>query len=92
MKTTRILAPVLAALALAACGEAGDTTYDTDVVDEGGGELIVDQPDPNAVPVDLPETPMTNVPPEGSMPEEPDLSIPDEVKESVETPDAESTE
>ena len=35
------------------------------MTDEGGGELIVTQPDPDAVPVDTPDTPMTNVPEEG---------------------------
>lgn len=82
MTKTRILIPAIAALALAACGgDTEDRSYDTDVVDEGGGELIVSEPDPDAVPVDLPETPMTNVPPEGSA--EADLAIPDEVKEQV---------
>ena len=54
--------PMLGLFALVACGQPAETTYETDVVDESGGELIVTQPDPNAVPVDLPETEMTNVP------------------------------
>ncbi|MBO6527516.1 hypothetical protein [Erythrobacter sp.] len=56
--------PLAAALALVACGEAEDTTYEVGATDEGGGELIVSEEDPNAVEVDLPETPMTNVPEE----------------------------
>lgn len=58
-------ATAILALALAACtGDADDRNYETDVVDEGGGELIVTQPDPDAVEVDLPETPMTASPAE----------------------------
>lgn len=53
-----------AALALSACGEAEETTYEVDATDESGGELIVTEEDPEAVEVDLPETEMTNVPPE----------------------------
>ena len=37
---------------------------EADAVDESGGELIVTDEDPDAVPVDTPDTPMTNVPPE----------------------------
>src|SRR5688572_14886108 len=53
-----------AALALAACGSQDDPepTYTAGVEDQSGGELIVSTPDPNAVPVRLPETPMTPVP------------------------------
>ena len=59
----KALLPLPAALlfALAACGEAEEPTYETDVVDESGGELIVNEPDPNAVPVTIPETEMTPV-------------------------------
>lgn len=35
----------------------------TDVEDRSGGELIVTEPQEDAVEVQLPETPMTNVPP-----------------------------
>jgi hypothetical protein len=58
------LIPCIAALALAGCGgqDDGSETYKTDVEDRSGGELIVATPDPNAVPVRLPETPMTPVP------------------------------
>lgn len=57
------LIPCIAALALAGCGgQDSSDTYKTDVEDQSGGELIVSTPDPNAVPVRLPETPMTPVP------------------------------
>ena len=56
--------PLAAALALAACAEAEDTTYEVDATDEGGGELIVTEQQPEAVEVDTPDTPMTNVPEE----------------------------
>lgn len=60
----KILLPGIAALALAACGSQDETppTYEAGATDEGGGELIVSTPDPNAVQVELPETPMTPVP------------------------------
>lgn len=69
---SKALLPVSAALmlSLAACGEAEETTIEPDVEDVSGGELIVTEPTP-AVPVDLPETPMTNVPPEGAATETP---------------------
>lgn len=61
-------APVLGlALTLAACGGAEEeTTYEADVTDVSGGELIVTEETPGAVPVTLPETPMTPVPVEGA--------------------------
>jgi ABC-type Fe3+-hydroxamate transport system substrate-binding protein len=65
--TTRLATfalPLAAALALAACAEAEDTTYEVDATDEGGGELIVTEQQPEAVEVDTPDTPMTNVPEE----------------------------
>lgn len=52
-----------AAMALAACADTEETTYEVDATDVGGGELIVREEDPDAIPVELPETPMTNVPP-----------------------------
>lgn len=67
--TARSLLPLAAAglaFSLAACGEREEPTYEADVEDLSGGELIVSEPDPDAVPVDLPETPMTPVPPEGT--------------------------
>lgn len=55
--------PLTAALALAACGgQPEETTYEADAEDVSGGELIVTEQDPDAVPVDTPDTPMTNVP------------------------------
>ena len=60
-----IALPLAAALSLGACAEAEEEkTYETDVVDESGGELIVSDADTEGVPVDTPDTPMTNVPPE----------------------------
>jgi len=59
-------------LSLAACEQKPqETTYETDVEDVSGGELIVTEETP-AVPVDLPTTEMTPVPPEtpGSPPTE----------------------
>lgn len=54
-----------AALSLAACnGETEGKTYEVDAADESGGELIVADEDAEGVPVDVPETEMTNVPPE----------------------------
>jgi len=67
--TTRYTAaalPLAAAFALSACGQAEDTTYEVDATDEGGGELIVTEQQPDAVEVDTPDTPMTNVPEEGA--------------------------
>jgi hypothetical protein len=43
--------------------EATEPTYEAGVTDIGGGDLIVTEPDPDAVQVELPETPMTPVPP-----------------------------
>ncbi|WP_114522336.1 hypothetical protein [Altererythrobacter sp. ZODW24] len=55
------------ALALSACGEAEEKSYEADATDESGGDFIISEPDPAAVPVDLPETEMTEVPPEDEM-------------------------
>lgn len=64
MNTSRSLLPLLAALALAACGsEEAEPTYEVGVTDESGGELIVADPDAPAIEDQtLPETAMTNVP------------------------------
>jgi hypothetical protein len=57
------LLPLAAAFALAACGgEPEEPTLEAGMDDTGGGELIVTEEDPAAVPVELPETPMTPVP------------------------------
>lgn len=62
----KALLPLSAAfiLSLSACSQAEEEneTYVAGVEDAGGGDLIVSEPDPNAVPVDVPETPMTPVP------------------------------
>ncbi len=53
------------ALALAACtGEEEKKTYEVGATDEGGGELIARDPDPDEVQVELPETAMTPTAPE----------------------------
>ncbi len=67
---SKAVLPLAGALALAACGgEAEETTYETDVVDESGGELIVTDPEAPAVEdQQIPETPMTPVPPDGDQP------------------------
>lgn len=52
-------------LFLAACGgQQEERTYEVDAEDLSGGELQVRTPEEGEVPVDLPETAMTNVPPE----------------------------
>ncbi|WP_394730495.1 hypothetical protein [Altererythrobacter sp. GH1-8] len=53
---------LVASFAVAACNQAQEKSYEADVEDVSGGELIVSEPDPDAVDVDLPETEMTNVP------------------------------
>ena len=66
---SKALLPLSAALllSLAACGKKEEqTTVEPDVTDVSGGELIVAEPTPGEVPVELPTTPMTNVPPEPS--------------------------
>lgn len=62
--TAKFAVPAFAALALAACGAQEEKTYEADATDESGGELIVTPEDPDAVPVDIPETEMTPVAPE----------------------------
>ncbi len=54
--------PLLAALALGACAKE-EPTYEADVTDESGGEMVVSDVDPDAVPVDTPDTEMTPVAP-----------------------------
>ena len=59
-----IAALILPTFGLAACApeEEEDVTYEVGVEDVGGGELQVADPQPGDVPVNLPETPMKNVP------------------------------
>ncbi|MET1757073.1 hypothetical protein ABVV53_16655 [Novosphingobium sp. RD2P27] len=59
-----LLFAAAAALPLAACGGQEETTYEADATDVSGGELIVTEATSPGVPVDVPDTPMTNVPPE----------------------------
>ena len=63
--SARLAFPVLAALALAACGSAeeAEPAYEAGVEDASGGELIVTDPeDPRIEDLELPETRMTPVP------------------------------
>lgn len=53
---------LVASLAVAACNQAQERKYEAGAEDRSGGELIVSQEDPDAVPVELPETEMTSVP------------------------------
>lgn len=76
----KLTLPFAGALTLAACGgeappeeETGDqtpATYSTDVEDLGGGEIIATDQQADAVPVELPETEMTPVPPAEEAPAE----------------------
>ena len=64
-RTALIALPLAAMLGLAACSQADeDKTYEADAVDQSGGELIVTDEDPDAVPVDTPDTAMTPAPTE----------------------------
>lgn len=60
-----------AALGLAACSSEQPKGYETDTVDKSGGELIVEDENPDAVDVKLPETQMTNAPDEAKATEAP---------------------
>lgn len=72
---SKALLPLAGAFALAACGgETEEPTYETDVVDQSGGELIVTDPEAERVDVQLPETPMTPVPPTDGSTETPEPS------------------
>lgn len=44
--------------------EETEPAYEAGATDVSGGELIVRDPDPDAVPVNVPDTPMTEVPPD----------------------------
>lgn len=60
LKSLAQLAAVLAgALALSACAAEEETTYEADVEDASGGELVVVPEDAEGVEVELPEAPMT---------------------------------
>jgi len=72
-RTVLLIVALLVVLALAAWQfglfgtgqEEGREVYKVDATDKSGGELIVTEQTP-AVPVTLPKTEMTNVPPEES--------------------------
>jgi hypothetical protein len=69
--TVSLLLALAAPLALSACGDAPaeEKSYEAGVEDVGGGELIVTEADAEGVEdLELPETPMTPVPP-GEEPE-----------------------
>ena len=61
---SKLLLAAAAAASLAACSGKSDEqpTYKADATDASGGELIVTDASSPAVDVNLPETPMTNVP------------------------------
>jgi hypothetical protein len=59
-----IVVAAVAWLLVSRSGESEEPTYEAGMTDESGGELIVTDPEGTGVPVDLPETPMTNVPAE----------------------------
>jgi len=57
---SKTLLMLAGAVCLGACqAEEEEVEYTTDVEDLSGGELIVTEEDPDAVDVELPETPMT---------------------------------
>lgn len=62
--TMSALLALCGAALLAACAEQEEKTYEVDATDESGGELIVSDVDPEAVPVDTPDTEMRNVTPD----------------------------
>lgn len=68
MKLTLLFA---ATLGLAACAPEQPKDYETDVVDQSGGELIVEDESAEGVEVTLPQTPMTNLPDEAPAAETP---------------------
>jgi hypothetical protein len=59
-----LVVAVIAWLLISRSGESEEPTYEAGVTDISGGELIVTDPEETGVPVNLPETPMTNVPAE----------------------------
>lgn len=61
-RTAALALPLAAMLGLAACSQADEKTYEADATDQSGGELIVADEDPAAVPVDTPDTAMTPAP------------------------------
>ncbi|KLI65183.1 hypothetical protein [Aurantiacibacter marinus] len=72
---TRFAAVATLAFGLGACGSAEEeTVYEPAVEDLSGGELQMADPDAEGVAVELPETEMTNVPPETMTEEMPDDS------------------
>ena len=72
--SSKIAAKVLLAastlLVTAACSKQA-TEYEADVKDDSGEKLIVEDANSTDVPVTLPDTPMTNVPPSDAASEAP---------------------
>lgn len=64
-----VVVAAIAWLLISRSGESTEPAYEAGVTDESGGELIVTDPEETGVPVDLPETEMTNVPAEQATPE-----------------------
>lgn len=56
---------LLSAIALAACSESPEKTFETRTEDKSGGEFIVTDADREGVEVELPKTEMTPVAPTG---------------------------
>ena len=59
-----VVVAVIAWMLLTRAGDSEETAYEAGATDESGGELIVSDPEETGVPVDLPESEMTNVPAE----------------------------
>lgn len=64
LPSRRLMAASAALAMLAACNQEPESApqYEADVTVPSGSELIVTEQDPNAVPVDTPDSPMTPVP------------------------------
>jgi hypothetical protein len=69
--TRVLLAPAFASLLLLAACQQEEVTVEPGVEDQSGGELITVPADQEGVPVELPETPMTNVPVDSASPADP---------------------
>ena len=68
-KSAAALFAAAAAFTLSACGQAEEESrYEADAEDLSGGDLQVADPDPDAVPVTVPKTEMTNAPPQEAEP------------------------